>query len=78
MNSHQFAKVAMLRDIVNSAAMEPKVKDIYYLLTIVCGKYLTIKAGINYSVKDLISFCSVPFSFYLHALFTKYNILQFL
>lgn len=45
MMDYNYAKVAMLRDVVNSAPMEPKIRDMYYTLTTVCGRYLTIKSG---------------------------------
>lgn len=45
MAEENYAKIALLKDVVTSSAMDPKVKDTYYMLSVVCGRYLTIKAG---------------------------------
>lgn len=45
MTEQNYAKIALLRDVVNTAAMEPRIKDLYYLLTVICGKFITIRAG---------------------------------
>ena len=45
MIEENYGKLALLRDVVNTSAMEPKTKDMYYLLTVICGRYLTVKAG---------------------------------
>lgn len=45
MTEQNYAKIALLGDVVNTAAMEPRIKDLYYLLTVICGKFITIRAG---------------------------------
>lgn len=45
MAEENYGKIALLRDVVNTSAMEPKVKDMYYLLTVICGRYLAVKSG---------------------------------
>ncbi|XP_067937037.1 uncharacterized protein [Watersipora subatra] len=47
-----YGKVALLRDLVNASAMESKSKDTFYLLTVVCGRYLTAKSDIEMSVVE--------------------------
>ena len=67
MMDENYGKIALLRDVINSSAMEVKSKDLYYLLTVICGKYLTLKAG------DCLSYSSCYLTFVMNCHLTCAN-----
>ena len=53
MTEQNYAKIALLREVVNTAAMEPRIKDLYYLLSVICGKFITIRTGMHVNIMTL-------------------------